>query len=132
MPQLSYAVRIAPKRSGQQDRIHNDSSGGCNVNPFKLLGWAGIAIAVIGAFVDIPYAPAILVILGLIGGYAVATEDTVRVLVTALVLAGLSGQFLQIPNIGEYLTHIFSNYGNVVGGASFTLITRNVWRRFKP
>lgn len=102
------------------------------MNPFKLLGWAGIAIAVIGAFVDIPYGPAILVILGLIGGYAVATEDTVRVLVTALVLAGLSGQFLQIPNIGEYLTHIFSNYGNVVGGASFTLITRNVWRRFKP
>ncbi len=102
------------------------------MNPFKLIGWAAIAIAIIGAFVDIPNAAAILLVLGLIGGYAVATEDTVRVLVTALVLAGLSGQLLQIPGVGEYLADIFGSYAYAVGGASFTIITRNVWRRFKP
>lgn len=102
------------------------------MNPFKLLGWAGIAIAVIGAFVDIPYAQAILLVLGLIGGYAIATEDSVRVYATALVLAGLSGQFLSLPNVGETLQGIFSNYSYAVGGASFMLIIRNVWRRFKP
>ena len=35
------------------------------VNPFKLVGWIGIAIAVIGAFVDIPYAGLLLVLLGI-------------------------------------------------------------------
>jgi hypothetical protein len=102
------------------------------VNPFKIIGWVAIAIAIIGAFVDIPNMPAILLVLGIIAGYAIATEDSVRVMVTALVLAGLSGQLMNIPGVGEYLTNIFQNYAYAVGGASFTIITRNVWRRFKP
>jgi hypothetical protein len=102
------------------------------VNPYKILGWVGIAIALIGAFVDIPYMGAILLVLGLIGGYAIAAEDHVRVLVTALVLAGLSGQFMNLPELGEPLARIFSNYAIAVAGAALMIVTKNVWRRFKP
>ena len=102
------------------------------MNPFKIIGWAGIAIAVIGAFVDIPYAELLLVVLGLAAGIPVATEDSTRVIVTALALAGLSGVFMHIPEVGVYLTKIFDAGGTFVAGAAMTIISRNVWNRFKP
>ena len=102
------------------------------MNPFKLMGWAAIALAIVGAFVEVPYLPLILLLLGLVVGISVATEDTVRVLVTALTLASLSGVFLHIPEVGDYIRKIFMAGGVFVAGASMTLITRNVWTRFKP
>ena len=47
------------------------------MNPFKIIGWVGLAIAVIGAFVDggIPYGGLLLLLLGLAGGVAIAAED---------------------------------------------------------
>jgi hypothetical protein len=102
------------------------------VNPFKIIGWVAIAVAIIGAFVDIPYSGLILILLGLVGGYAVAAEDHVRVLVTALVLNGLAGQLMLIPEIGEYLTKIFSAAGVFVAGAALMIISRNIWKRYKP
>ncbi len=102
------------------------------MNPFKLLGWAGIAIAVVGAFVEIPYAALLLVLIGLASGISVATEDSTRVIVTALALASLSGVLMNIPEVGSYLTKIFSAGGTFVAGAALTVISRNVWNRFKP
>lgn len=102
------------------------------MNPFKILGWVAIAIAILGAFVEIPYAGTLLVLLGLVAGYAVASEDHVRVLVTALVLTSLSGVLMNIPEIGPYLTSIFSAVGTFVAGGALMIVTLNVWRRFKP
>jgi hypothetical protein len=102
------------------------------VNPFKLVGWAGIAIAVVGAFVEIPYAGLLLVLLGLVAGVSVATEDSTRVIVTALALSMLSNVFNNIPEVGDYLAKIFSAGGTFVAGAAMTIISRNVWNRFKP
>jgi hypothetical protein len=102
------------------------------VNPFKIVGWAGIAIAVLGAFIDIPYAGMLLVLLGLVAGYAIASEDHVRVLVSALVLTSLSGVLMNIPELGQYLTSIFSALGTMAAGAALMIVSCNVWKRFKP
>lgn len=102
------------------------------MNPFKIVGWVGLAIAVVGAFVDIPRAGLLLVVLGLIGGYAIAAEDHVRVLVTALVLTSLSGVLMNIPGAGEYLTSIFSALGTFAAGAALMIISRNIWKRYQP
>lgn len=102
------------------------------VNPFKIVGWVAIAIAVLGAFVDIPYAGTLLVLLGLVVGYAVAAEDHVRVLVSALVLTALSGVLMELPEIGQYLTSIFSDLGTFAAGGALMIVARNIWRRFKP
>jgi len=103
------------------------------VNPFKLIGWAALAICVVGAFMEIPYAGLLLLLLGLVVGVSIATEDSVRVIVTALALAGLSGVFMNnIPEVGGYLTKIASAGGTFVAGGAMTLIARNVWNRFKP
>jgi len=96
------------------------------------MGLAAVALAVVGAFVEIPYLPLILLLLGLVVAISVATEDSVRVMVTALVLASLSGVWMHIPEVGGYIAKIFAAGGTFVAGAAMTLITRNVWNRFKP
>jgi hypothetical protein len=96
------------------------------------MGWAGLLIAVLAAFMDIPYSGAILVVLGLIIGYTIAAEDHVRVLVTALVLGTLSGVLNEIPEIGFYLAKIFGGIGVLTAGAALMIISRNVYNRFKP
>lgn len=102
------------------------------MNPFKIVGWVAIAICIVGAFIDIPYAGFILVVLGLVGGFAMASEDHVRVLVSALVLVGLSNQLMAVPEIGSYLTSIFTAVGTFAAGAALMIISRNIWRRYKP
>lgn len=102
------------------------------MNPFKIAGLAAILIAVLGAFIDIPRGDLLLVLLGLVVGYAVASEDHVRVLVTALVLSMLSGVFLAVPAIGSYLTSIYGDLGTFVAAGALMIVTRNIWRRFKP
>ncbi len=102
------------------------------MNPFKIVGWVAIAIAVLGAFIEIPYASLLLVLLGLVAGYAIAAEDHVRVLVSALVLTSLSGVLMNVPELGQYLTSIFSAAGTFAAGAALMIVTRNVWRRYKP
>jgi hypothetical protein len=102
------------------------------VNPFKLIGWAAIVLAVISPFIDFEYMGLILLLLGLVVGVSIATEDSVRVLVTALVLTSLAGVFSNIPEIGGYLVQIVGAAGVFAAGAAMTMISRNLWNRFKP
>ncbi len=102
------------------------------MNPFKLIGWAAIALSVASAFMTFEYMGALLVVLGLVAGYAVAGEDHVRVLVSALVLGTLSHVLGNIPEVGEYLAKIFGAAGTFAAGAALTIISRNIWNRYKP
>ena len=102
------------------------------MNLFKLIGWVAIALAVVSAFVTFEYMGTILVLLGLVGGVAIAAEDHVRVLVTALFLASLSNVLVNIPEVGMHLAKIFGAAGTFVAGAALTIISRNVWKRYKP
>ncbi len=102
------------------------------MNPFKLIGWAAIALSVVSAFMSFEYAGLLLVLLGLAAGFGMATEDSVRVLVSALVLTSLSSAFNHIPEAGEYLYKIFSAAGVFASGAALMMITRNIWNRYKP
>jgi hypothetical protein len=98
----------------------------------KILGIISVLLAIVGAFVAIPYLAAILVVLGLIGGASIAAEDHVRVIVTALALNSLAGVLSNIPEIGHYLTSIVANLGLMVAGGAITIILCNIYRRFKP
>jgi hypothetical protein len=98
----------------------------------KIAGWIAILVAIVGAFTTIPYAGAILVVLGLLGGLTIEAEAHVRVILSALALTALSGILSSIPEIGSYLTAIVAALASFVGGAAIAIILKNMYNRFKP
>ena len=82
-------------------------------------------VAIIGAFVDIPYATAILLILGAIGGLNTADkpEYRVRIYGAAIVLILGAKLLAEIPAIGAYLASIYADVGAAFVGASVVAIT---------
>jgi len=101
------------------------------MNIQKIVGWIAVALAVIGAFVTIPYAAAILLVAGLVVGYTI-NDEHVRVLVSALVLNGLAHAFDAIPEAGPYLSSILANVGVFAAGAALIIILRNLVKRLMP
>jgi hypothetical protein len=99
------------------------------VNIQKIIALVALAIAVIAAFVSIPYVAAILVILGIPIGLWVAGDAHVRVLVSALVLTMLGHAFDAIPAIGPYIGSIDVNAGVVLAGAAVTIVFKNIYAR---
>jgi hypothetical protein len=102
------------------------------VNLYKIVGWVGIALAVITAFVNVPYGGLLMAIAGGVVAFSIAGEHHVRVIVSALALHMIADAFNGLPGIGPAITHILSNFGTVAAGAALLIIVRNVYERFKP
>ena len=98
------------------------------MSPLKVATWLALAISVIAAFVMIPYAALVLVVLGLAAGSKWSRDDSVRVIVTAMFLVGVTA-LDAVPQIGTQLGAILGNVGQVAAGASIALIARNIWAR---
>jgi hypothetical protein len=99
------------------------------VNIRKIIGLIALVIAVVAAFVTIPYAAAILAILGIPIGLAAAADAHVRILATALVLNVLAHTFDTIPAIGPYVGNIIVNVGVVLAGAALAIVFKNIYAR---
>jgi hypothetical protein len=98
----------------------------------KILGLVGLAVAIVGAFVTIPYAALILLVIGLIVGHGIAGEHHVRVIVSALALSAFAGAFAAVPGVGTYLQAIVAGFGSIAAGAALAIILVNIYNRFKP
>jgi hypothetical protein len=96
----------------------------------KVIGLIGLAIAILGAFIAIPYLDLALLIAGLIVGWSIAREDSVRVIVTALALTAFAHNFDVVPAIGTYLSSIIASIGFLTAGAALMLMLRNIYARF--
>ena len=83
------------------------------MNTNKIVGWVGVAIAVVGAFVSIPYAALILLLLGLYGSLATSADDTVSLGISAFVLTEMAGHLDAIPAVGGYLPGVSA--GAIIG-----------------
>ncbi|HKE43197.1 MAG TPA: hypothetical protein VKB41_01545 [Steroidobacteraceae bacterium] len=102
------------------------------MNATKIVGLIGVLLAIVAAFVAIPYAAAILLIIGLFVGLSIIPDHHVRVIVSALALATLSHSFDAIPQVGSYISTILSNLGVLAAGAALMIILRNMYARFRP
>lgn len=98
---------------------------------YKIFGLIGVALAVIAAFVTIPYVALALPICGLFVGWATPADSHVRVIVTALALTAFAGAFNSAPAVGPYLTAIIANGGLFVAGAALMIIFRNIYNRLR-
>jgi xanthine/uracil permease len=102
------------------------------MNVQKILGLIGLLVAIVGAFVTIPYIGLILLVIGLIIGYSILGEHHVRVIVSAIALSMFAGAFSAVPSVGSYLQSIVANIGGMAAGAALAIILINIFNRFKP
>lgn len=100
------------------------------MNAGKVAGLLGLVVAVVGGFVEIPYAALALLVLGLVVGYFIAKEDHVRVIVSALALVAFAHSFDAVPAAGHYLSGIFDGVAKLAGGSALMVISRNIVARF--
>lgn len=97
----------------------------------KIVYAVGLLLAVVAAFVGVPYAAVVLALCGVVASFAVVPEHHVRVIVTALALHFLGNTFDGIPGAGGPVTAILGNLGTLVAGASLQIIVRNIIMRLK-
>ena len=89
----------------------------------KIIRLAALAVAIIAAFVAIPYIALILVVLGLALGFmGVPEERRLLFLVTAVALTSVAGALGPIPVVGEYLTAILTNISAAINAAAVAVI----------
>jgi len=91
----------------------------------KIVQLLSIAVAVVGAFVAIPEAALVMVVLGLVSGY-MADEankgNRTNFLVYAVALGVVSGAAGDLPAIGGYISDIMANMSTIVNAAALAVI----------
>lgn len=96
----------------------------------KVAGGIGIALAVITAFVAVPYAPLVIAIAGaVIGIIAVPDSYKVEFLVVAIALAGATAGLAVLPTVGGYITDIMSNLSSFYQAAVVTVVLKHIYTK---
>jgi hypothetical protein len=88
-----------------------------------------IALAVVSAFVTIPYAAALIIVLGAVAGIIAAPEDRTRLFLITIVLFLGAKSLTAIPVAGADLAAIFAALGLGTFGASLTGIVLGIYGR---
>jgi len=99
------------------------------MNWTKIVLLAALALAVLAAFVTVPYVALILAVAGVVTGWTVEAEIQVRVIVSALALSRFAGIFDSLPTAGHYLTSMLGNVGTALSGVAVAIILHNILRR---
>ncbi|NIP13470.1 MAG: hypothetical protein GWM88_01470 [Pseudomonadales bacterium] len=101
-----------------------------SMSAVNIIRIVALVLAVVGAFVAIPYAAAALVILGLVAGFMGVDEDRrLLVLVMAVALAVVADGLGPIPAVGDYLTAILTNLSGVFDGLAVAVILTAIYER---
>jgi hypothetical protein len=96
----------------------------------KIARIIAIIVAIVAVFVTIPYAAAILAVLGLIVGF-IGVEEERRLLyfVMAVTLTMVAGALGGIPMLGDYLTAILTNISAVINAGAVAVIVMIIYER---
>ncbi len=93
------------------------------MSPVKIVRIVALLVALVAAFIAIPYANLLMIVLGLaIGFMGVPDERRVIYLVTAVALTAVVGTLGPIPMVGEYLTAILTNASTIVNAGAVAVI----------
>lgn len=91
-----------------------------------------VLVAIVGAFVGIPYAATILIVLGVVASVGVEDDQRVLLLLSTMVLMAAGMQLAVIPAVGDVVATIIRNLGLAYLGASLGVILTALARRLKP
>ena len=100
------------------------------MNAIKIIRIVALALAVIAAFVAIPYVALAFIVLGLLIGFMGVTEDRrLLFLVMAGVLGMVANTLDPIPAVGTYLTGILTNASAILNAGAVAVILMVIWDR---
>jgi hypothetical protein len=99
------------------------------MNISKIAGGIAIGLAVVAAFLNVPYVALILALIGVVIGWGSTEDAHVRVIVSALALRAFAPAFNELPGAGSYLTAILNNFAIAMSGMAIMIILRNIYRR---
>ncbi len=96
----------------------------------KVIRIIALLVAVVAAFVTIPYVALALIVLGLAAGI-MGVEESRRMmyLVMAVALTMMTGAFGEVPMAGEYLTSILSNISIAINAGAIAVILTMFYER---
>ena len=98
----------------------------------KIIKLVGVLVAIVAAFVAIPYSALLVALLGIAGAWFIAEEDRSRFLIAAVALsvahAGLNG----IPMVGPMITTALGGLNGLFMAAAATVIVLGTVDRLKP
>ena len=95
------------------------------MSPLKVVRLLTLAIAVIGAFVAIPEAALVMILIGVALGFLSDQADKDNrtcFLIFAIALGSMSGAVYGLPVIGGYVTAILGNLSDIVSAAAVAVI----------
>lgn len=91
-----------------------------------------VILAVVGAFVTVPWAAVLLLALGFISAITNTPENNIRIFtITIVLLLGAKGLTVIPAPVGDDLAAIFGNLGLALLGASIMAIVLGVYARIK-
>jgi hypothetical protein len=99
------------------------------VTVYKIVYAVGLLLAIVAAFVTVPYAPTLLALCGAVAAFSIIPDHHVRVIVSALLLHTVADTFGGIPAVGNYLSMIIGNLGVMACGAAILIVLRNMVAR---
>lgn len=94
----------------------------------KIIYLVGIAVAIIGSFVAIPYGGIAIAVLGIAWGVT-ASDDRTAFLIMAIALSAVAGALGAIPVAGDYITGILTGISGLVNAAAVTMICRTLYEK---
>jgi hypothetical protein len=89
----------------------------------------GLVVVILTAFVEIPYAAAIIAVLGLAVGVQRDTGDLVRTLIIAIGLSIVAGALGEIPAVGGYLTDILTSVAALAAASAVGVFGKWTWEQ---
>lgn len=85
----------------------------------------GLILAVLGAFVEIPYMAQIMIIAGLVmGWFCVSDSNATGFLIAAMALVGMGMGVNALEFIGTHIGSILAGFGTFLGAAAFLVAFR--------
>jgi hypothetical protein len=90
-----------------------------------------ILLAIVAAFVTVPYIVAVLLVLGAISAITNTPEQNTRVFMITIVLLLGAKMLTELPTVGTYLSAIFGNLGTALVGASMVAIALGAYGRVR-
>jgi len=98
----------------------------------KIVKLVGVLVAIVAAFVAIPYSGLIVALLGIAGAWYIAEDDRSRFLIAAVALTFAQSGLDAIPTVGPWLTTALGGVTSLFLAAAATVIVLGTIDRLKP